>query len=170
MADDALDGAGGPTTGDGGPTTGDGGPGADPTAAPDGGTGADPTAAPDGRPGADPTAAPDGGPGEPSPPAHGETPGERSPIGMRGTEVAIAIGFTAAIAGAIGLAVCYGLGGQPQVEGVLLFVTLGGIGFGIAAWGKYLMPNGPFVQAREPMASTAEERGSAAESIERGTE
>jgi ubiquinol-cytochrome c reductase iron-sulfur subunit len=118
----------------------------------------------------EPPADPDGGPGEKTPPAPDETPGDRPPLGMRGTEVAIAIGFAAAIAGAIGLAVCYGLGGQPQVEGVLLFVTLGGIGFGIAAWGKYLMPNGPFEQAREPMTSTAVERESAMESIERGTE
>jgi ubiquinol-cytochrome c reductase iron-sulfur subunit len=95
--------------------------------------------------------------------------GEPPPLGMRGTEVAIAIGFSVAIAGAIGLAVCYALGGQVQVEGALLLLTLGGIGFGIAAWGKYLMPNGPFVQAREPLASTAEERVSAVESIERGT-
>jgi ubiquinol-cytochrome c reductase iron-sulfur subunit len=110
-------------------------------------------------------AAPDGA--EP-PPAHSNS-GEPAPLGMRGTEGAIAIGFAVAIAGAIGLAVCYGLGGQPQVEGALLFATLGGIGFGIAAWGKYLMPNGPYVQPRESMTSTADERESAVESIERGT-
>jgi ubiquinol-cytochrome c reductase iron-sulfur subunit len=53
---------------------------------------------------------------------------------------------------------------------VLLFFTLGGIGFGIAGWGKYLMPNGPFVQEREPLVSTADERELFAESFERGAD
>ena len=96
--------------------------------------------------------------------------GGRSMAGMRWTELAIAIGFGVAIAAAIGLAVVYGFGGQPQVEGVLLLLTLGGIGFGIASWGKYLMPNGPFVQEREPMTSTADERELAVEAFERGSE
>jgi len=89
---------------------------------------------------------------------------------LRGTERAIALGFMVATLAALGLAVLYALGGQPQLEGVLLALTLGGIGFGIAGWGKYLMPNGPFVQAREPLASTAAEREHFAVTFERGSE
>jgi ubiquinol-cytochrome c reductase iron-sulfur subunit len=87
-----------------------------------------------------------------------------------GTEIAIAIGFGVAIAAAIGLAIVYAVGGQPQVEGTMLFLALGGIGFGTIGWGKYLMPNGPFVQAREPLTSTPDEKASLAESLERGAE
>jgi ubiquinol-cytochrome c reductase iron-sulfur subunit len=89
---------------------------------------------------------------------------------LLGTEAAIALGFSVAILAGLGLAVCYLLGGQVQIEGVLLFFTLGGIGFGIAGWGKYLMPNGPFVQDREPLTSTMVEREGFAASFERGAE
>ncbi len=34
------------------------------------------------------------------------------------------------------------------------------LGFGLTAWGKYLMPQGPFVEERHPLASSPEERGS----------
>ena len=43
------------------------------------------------------------------------------------------------LAGA-GLLVLYSLGGQTQLEGALLFVLLGGIGFSLILWGKYLFP------------------------------
>ena len=33
-------------------------------------------------------------------------------------------------------------------------------GFGFTAWGKYLMPQGPFVEERHTLASTSEERDS----------
>ena len=34
------------------------------------------------------------------------------------------------------------------------------LGFGLTAWGKYLMPQGPFVEDRHPLASSPEERDS----------
>jgi ubiquinol-cytochrome c reductase iron-sulfur subunit len=40
----------------------------------------------------------------------------------------------------VGLLVLYLLGGQTQLEGLLLFVLLGGIGFSLILWGKYLFP------------------------------
>ncbi len=40
------------------------------------------------------------------------------------------VAFTASVLAAIGLAIVYSTGGQPQAEGVLLAVALGGIGFG----------------------------------------
>lgn len=89
---------------------------------------------------------------------------------LLGTEAVIAAGLLVATASALGLAVLYALGGQTQLEGLLLFLTLFGLGFGIAGWGKYLMPNGPYVQEREPLTSTAEERESFVEAFERGAE
>lgn len=44
------------------------------------------------------------------------------------------------------------------------------LGFGLIAWGKYLMPQGPFVEERHPLASTEAQRDSmAAAIIQRGT-
>jgi ubiquinol-cytochrome c reductase iron-sulfur subunit len=45
------------------------------------------------------------------------------------------------------------VGGQTQVEGISLGVGLFGFGFGLSAWGKYLLPRGPFVEERHDMAS-----------------
>jgi ubiquinol-cytochrome c reductase iron-sulfur subunit len=97
-------------------------------------------------------------------------PRPRAANRLRGAEVAIALGFVAAVFGGFGLAAVYAAGGQPQVEGALLFVTLTGIGLGVAAWGKYLFPNGPYAQEREPLTSSPEEREGLARSMERGAE
>jgi ubiquinol-cytochrome c reductase iron-sulfur subunit len=44
------------------------------------------------------------------------------------------------------------------------------LGFGLTAWGKYLMPQGPFVEDRHTLASTPEERDAmAAALVERST-
>jgi ubiquinol-cytochrome c reductase iron-sulfur subunit len=55
-----------------------------------------------------------------------------------------------------------------------LGLTLGGgmlfLGFGLISWGKYLMPRGPFVEERHPLASTEDERDAmSAAIIQRGT-
>jgi ubiquinol-cytochrome c reductase iron-sulfur subunit len=47
--------------------------------------------------------------------------------------------------------------------------TMGGglflLGFGLTAWGKYLMPQGPFVEERHVLASSPEERGAMAAAL-----
>jgi ubiquinol-cytochrome c reductase iron-sulfur subunit len=63
----------------------------------------------------------------------------------------IALGFVASSAASLALAVVYLLGGQVQLEGLLLGISLGGIGFGLVAWAKDLMPHGPYVEEREPL-------------------
>ncbi|HEY3238290.1 MAG TPA: Rieske 2Fe-2S domain-containing protein [Acidimicrobiia bacterium] len=75
-------------------------------------------------------------------------------------------GYTGAIAGAfaisaaasVGLTVLYALGGQPQLEGGLIGVALGGLALGFVWWGKDLLPAGPFVEERELMTSPVPER------------
>lgn len=92
-----------------------------------------------------------------------ETP-ERRPF----VERLIAISFILSVLATIGLGVTYWLGGQPQVEGALLFVALGGIGVGIVAWGKYLVPQGPYVQERHELRSDDVEREAMHASLSRG--
>jgi ubiquinol-cytochrome c reductase iron-sulfur subunit len=47
---------------------------------------------------------------------------------------------------------------SPWVFGGALGAGLLALGFGLTAWGKYLMPQGPFVEERHTLASTSEER------------
>ena len=58
---------------------------------------------------------------------------------------------------AVGLAVVYSAGGQPQVEGVLLAIALGGIGVGLVSWAKRFMPDDVAVEARGTVASADED-------------
>jgi ubiquinol-cytochrome c reductase iron-sulfur subunit len=69
------------------------------------------------------------------------------------SERVIAGALIVAIAASIGLSVVYALGGQPQLEGTLLALALGGIGIAAISWGNHLMPNGPFTQSREELAT-----------------
>jgi ubiquinol-cytochrome c reductase iron-sulfur subunit len=88
----------------------------------------------------------------------------------RGAIKAIGTSFTVSALASIGLFVVYALGGQPQVEGALLGVALGGLALGFVVWGKVLMPAGPFVEEREPMAVPAWEREDLDRDLVRGEE
>jgi ubiquinol-cytochrome c reductase iron-sulfur subunit len=79
-----------------------------------------------------------------------------------------ALGFGATALASLGLAVTYALGGQSQVEGVLLAVALGGLGFGFVQVAKYLLPQGPYVEERESLASSEEDERAFAADFERG--
>lgn len=87
----------------------------------------------------------------------------------RSIEILVAVCFVISVLATVGLAVTYWLGGQPQVEGGLLFATLGGIGVGMVAWGKYLVPQGPYVQERDTIKSEILERQALLESLDRGS-
>jgi ubiquinol-cytochrome c reductase iron-sulfur subunit len=52
----------------------------------------------------------------------------------------------------------YFVGGQTQLEGAFLGVGLFAFGFALSAWGKYLLPRGPFVEERHALASSEPER------------
>ena len=75
------------------------------------------------------------------------TPGERW----------TAVAFGVSIAAALGLAVVYWSGGQPQLEGALLGVALGGIGVGVVVWAKHFMPDDDVTEERGPLASSDED-------------
>jgi ubiquinol-cytochrome c reductase iron-sulfur subunit len=67
------------------------------------------------------------------------------------------LAFCASAAAAVGLAVVYSVGGQPQVEGILLAVALGGIGFGLVSWSRRFMPDDVAVEERGTVASDPED-------------
>lgn len=83
-------------------------------------------------------------------------------------EKMVGISFALSFLASIGLGVVFWQGGQTQAEGALLFVALGGLGFGVVAWGKYLVPQGPYVQEREDFQSPPLEKEAFLESFERG--
>jgi ubiquinol-cytochrome c reductase iron-sulfur subunit len=82
------------------------------------------------------------------------------PTPPRGAEVAVLLAFAASFLAGISLLVVYILGGQTQIEGVLLMICLGGIGVGIVVWAQRLMDAEIHVEERHPMgggpAATAE--------------
>ncbi|MHB1924583.1 MAG: Rieske 2Fe-2S domain-containing protein [Acidimicrobiales bacterium] len=82
-------------------------------------------------------------------------------------ELVVGACFILAILSVFVLGWIYTQRGNPQLEGAMLFVLFGGIGFGMAAWGKYLMPRGPFVEEREVLTSEADEQAFA-ETLKRG--
>lgn len=83
---------------------------------------------------------------------------------------AIAFSFGCSALASLGLAVTYFLGGQPQVEGLLLGVSLGGLAIGLVLWAHRLMPGGPFVEAKEPLLDEVAEREGAADDLREGAE
>ena len=80
----------------------------------------------------------------------------------------IATAFIVSTLGALGLATVYVRGGQPQLEGALLAVSMGGLGVGLILWAKYLLPTAPVVGEREELGSSREERQAFEASFERG--
>ena len=78
----------------------------------------------------------------------------------------IGLCFVVSILGGLGLLVCYARGGQVQLEGVLLGVSLGGIGIGLGLWGKYLFPEEIVTEEREPMATEIVARTETADMLE----
>jgi ubiquinol-cytochrome c reductase iron-sulfur subunit len=86
---------------------------------------------------------------------------------MRGARLA-ALAFVVSALASLSLAVVYVMGGQAQLEGILLGVGLGGLAIGLVAWAKHLMPTGPFVQARKVTLARAGQIEEMAESFEEG--
>jgi ubiquinol-cytochrome c reductase iron-sulfur subunit len=83
---------------------------------------------------------------------------DRAAVEERGALRLIGVAFGLSALASLGLTAVYALGGQPQVEGALLGIALGGLALGFVLWGKRLMPAGPFVEEREPMAVSAVDR------------
>ncbi len=82
----------------------------------------------------------------------------------------IALIFVVAIVFIAGFGVAYTQNWNPWILGGTVGLGLFLLGFGLTAWGKYLMPQGPFVEERHVLASSPEDRDSmAAALVERST-
>jgi ubiquinol-cytochrome c reductase iron-sulfur subunit len=77
------------------------------------------------------------------------------------------VAFLASAAGGIGLAVCYALGGEPQVEGALLALAFGGLGVGLIAVAHRLLSGAPRVEEREDLTAPAEEEDEVGQDLAR---
>jgi ubiquinol-cytochrome c reductase iron-sulfur subunit len=66
--------------------------------------------------------------------------------------------FVLAIILIAGFGVAYWQNWDPWILGGTIGAGLLLLGFGLTAWGKYLMPQGPFVEERHVLASTPDER------------
>ena len=89
----------------------------------------------------------------------------------RRVERSIAVCFGLSFLAALGLFALYASGGQTQIEGALLAVSLGGIGAGLALWAKKLMAHLPDeTQSRHQSVPSPAELDSAAETVEAGVD
>jgi ubiquinol-cytochrome c reductase iron-sulfur subunit len=81
---------------------------------------------------------------------------------------AIAAAFGASAAASLALTVVYARGGQAQIEGVLLGVSLGGIALALVLFARRFLPGGHFVEARDVVPRATAERPEAAADFEAG--
>ncbi len=86
-----------------------------------------------------------------------------------GAQTVAAVAMVVGFLGFIGFGVAYWVGANTQWEALTLGLGLLALGFGVTAWGKYLMPQGPFVEERHEFHSTDAERDAMTAAItERG--
>jgi ubiquinol-cytochrome c reductase iron-sulfur subunit len=84
-------------------------------------------------------------------------------------EKVIAVTFLAGIALICGFGACYWVNAAPWTLGATFGGGLTLMGMGLIAWGKYLMPRGPFVEERHTLANSEDDRNAfAAAIVERG--
>ncbi|MBW3642709.1 MAG: hypothetical protein KY447_07315, partial [Actinobacteria bacterium] len=76
----------------------------------------------------------------------------------RGAERVATFGFAVCVVAALTLAVVYRRGGQPQLEGLLLAIALGGLGVGLVTWARGVLPHEEEFEDRETLPTTEEER------------
>ena len=80
-------------------------------------------------------------------------------------ERVVAGSFALSAVASIGLAILYGAGGEPQIEGTLLGIALGGLGLGVIVWATKLLHEDEVIEERPRLASDAA-RDAAEETLE----
>jgi ubiquinol-cytochrome c reductase iron-sulfur subunit len=97
---------------------------------------------------------------------------EDDPKGARRAELRVAACWSLMFISGIGLAFCYVLGGQTQIEGALLFLGFAGLGVGLVLWARDLLPGHDVTASRGGLthASSEEERRRTVQSLGRGLE
>ncbi len=86
---------------------------------------------------------------------------------MRGVR-RIAVSLGVSMLASVGLVIVYISGGQNQLEGLLLGLALGGMGFGITLWATELLVEPEKVEERAPLESSESDRKDAVEMSEEG--
>ena len=87
----------------------------------------------------------------------------------RQVERVIALCFVAGTLLIAGFGAAYWVNAQPWILGATMGAGLSLLGVGLVAWGKYLMPRGPFVEERHSLANAQSDRDAfAAAIVERG--
>ena len=81
------------------------------------------------------------------------------------TERIIALSFVLGSLAVAGFGATYWVDGPPWVLAVTFGAGLLLLGFGLTAWGKYLMPQGPFVEERHRLASSPDEQDAMAAAL-----
>jgi ubiquinol-cytochrome c reductase iron-sulfur subunit len=89
---------------------------------------------------------------------------------MRAPSGRIGCALTLSILASAGLTVLYALGGQTQLEGILLFVSLGGLAVALVGWAHNFLPQGPFEQSRDESLRHPIAESQAEESFESGAD
>jgi ubiquinol-cytochrome c reductase iron-sulfur subunit len=93
--------------------------------------------------------------------------GARYPERVQGI---IGLCFLLGIVGVAGFGAAYWVNAKPWVIGVTFGAGLFFLGFGLTAWGKYLMPQGPFVEERHPLVGTVDEQDALSAAVVQRTE
>src|SRR5918995_6971719 len=82
----------------------------------------------------------------------------------------ILVAFAVSMLASVGLTVVYALGGDPQLEGVLLGLALGGIAIGLVLFARHTLPGGHFTEARDIVPHATAQRPAVAAAFEAGGE
>ncbi|UQU62615.1 Rieske 2Fe-2S domain-containing protein [Couchioplanes caeruleus] len=91
----------------------------------------------------------------------------RGPMsGEKGAVRRIRLAFGAAVLGAVGFAVTYSLGGNTQLLGVSLGLAFAGLAYGLAAWGRRLLPTGGYVEQKPGLSAPPRRRDLLAEAMD----
>ena len=78
----------------------------------------------------------------------------------------IALLLIASTLAALGLAAVYVAGGQPQAEGALLGIALGGIGVAVILWARGLSTEGAVIAERGPLGGEVEDEAEVHDQVE----
>jgi quinol---cytochrome c reductase iron-sulfur subunit len=79
-------------------------------------------------------------------------------IRQRQARIRVRLAFVLAALAGVAFAVCYAVDAGEQALGVTIALAFAAIAYGLAVWGRLLMPTGGYVQAREPSLSRPHEQ------------
>src|SRR3712207_1721123 len=85
--------------------------------------------------------------------AVGSDGGEPSGAERARSERTIAVALGVTILAGVGLFFVYFLGGNAQLEGVLFFLALGGLGVAMASWAEHLLDSREVSEERHELSS-----------------